>query len=143
MKARRIQYVILLLASLPLIALSNVFKQGTPTRVQAANMTIRWETSDESAVTQFVVLRREYQTGGWSEYYTVGSPVAAKGQSNSVYQFVDDGVFKSADRILEYEIRAIAQDGHVIETVSMSTLYSSGLTSAAKRTWGSIKAMFR
>ena len=142
MITRRIQYSLLLLASLPLFALANVFKQGSPTRVVSSNMTIRWETNDESATVKFEVYRREFRSGGMGPAELV-AVVDAKKVSNSVYQIVDGGIFKTADRVLQYEIRAVDQNNVVVETASMTTVFSSGLTSAAQRTWGSIKAMFR
>lgn len=142
MITRRVQYSLLLLAALPLFALANVFKQGSPTRVVSSNMTIRWETSDESATVKFEVFRREFRSGGMGPAELV-AVVQAKQQSNSVYQIEDSGIFKTADRVLQYEIRAVDQNNVVVETASMTTVFSSGLTSAARRTWGSIKAMFR
>ena len=142
MRARCIRYSVLLLFFLPLFALSNVFKQGSPTRVASSAMTIRWETSDESGVSRFEVYRIEFRSGGTGSPYMI-SAVNALGQSNSVYQIVDADIFKTADRVVQYEIRAIDRNGVVIENVKMTTIFSSGLTSAARRTWGSIKAMFR
>ena len=105
-------------------------------------MTIRWETSDESATVKFEVYRREFRSGGMGPAELV-AVVQAKQQSNSVYQIEDSGIFKTADRVLQYEIRAVDQNNVVVEKASMTTVFSSGLTSAARRTWGSIKAMFR
>lgn len=132
--------------SLLLISLSasaGVFK-GSPTRVSGSTMAIRWETSDETGVVAFVVVRKEYRPGNvepWGPAEEVGT-VAASGRPG-VYTIEDAGVFKSADRFLQYEIRAVAHDGRVIESVPMTTVLTSGVTSAMKRTWGSIKAMFR
>lgn len=139
MTARRLQYPILLLTLLPVLALSKVFK-GPPAQVVASSITIRWETSDETNVARFVIVRTEISSNGVER---ISYP--AKGSSNSSYQFVDEGIFKAVDRIFSYQIQAVDASGNVIDqTDPLTVRYSpTGLTSAAKRTWGSIKAMFR
>lgn len=132
--------ILLLLLVAPSLLVAEVFK-GMPTRVQGSAMTIRWETSDETSAVGFVVVRREYRSGGTGLWEEVGR-VAASGRS-SVYVLEDTEVFKAADRILEYEVRAINGEDRVVESVRLTTILSSGLTSAVRRTWGSIKAMFR
>lgn len=134
--------VITLLTVVPFISEAGVFKPGSPSRAASSGLTIRWETSDESATFKFEVYRREYRSGGMGPLEKIAD-IAAKGVSSSVYQIEDAGIFKTADRVLEYEIRAVDRQGIVIETARMTTVFSTGLTSAARRTWGSIKAMFR
>lgn len=124
----------------PSVLSAEVFK-GEPTRVQGSAMVIRWETLDEAGVVEFVVVCREIRAGGAGQWRDVGRKGATG--SSSVYTLEDTDIFKAADRMLEYEIRAVNAEGRVVESVPMKTLYPSGLTSAARRTWGSIKAMFR
>ncbi|HLA68231.1 MAG TPA: hypothetical protein VJN65_00900 [Bacteroidota bacterium] len=134
--------LVTLLTVVPLFSEAGVFKPGSPSRVASSGITIRWETSDESSTLRFEVYRREYRSGGMGPAEKIAD-VSAKGVSSSVYQIEDAGIFKTADRVLEYEIRAVDGQGMVLETAKMTTVFSTGLTSAAKRTWGSIKAMFR
>lgn len=136
----KFSFVVLLSLVSAVPALSEVFK-GSPSRVAGSSMVIRWETADESGAQTFEVYRREFRSGGMGPAEKVGE-IAARGTS-SLYQMEDVGIFKSADRILEYEVRAVDRQGVVIEAVKMTTVFSTGLTSAARRTWGSIKAMFR
>ncbi|HLF19755.1 MAG TPA: hypothetical protein VI704_03100 [Bacteroidota bacterium] len=104
---------------------------------------IEWKTSDESQVQYFLVLRREWQSDHWGPSSQVGEKIAAKGFAFS-YRLEDNVVFKNADRTLQYEIQAINSQNVVIEVKQYSTLFrEAGLTSAARSTWGSIKAMFR
>jgi hypothetical protein len=131
---------LLFLILVPSILSAEVFK-GEPTRVQGSAMVIRWETLDEAGVVEFVVVCREIRAGGTGQWRDVGRKEATG--TSSVYTLEDTDIFKAADRLLEYEIRAVNAEGRVVESVPMKTLYPSGLTSAARRTWGSIKAMFR
>lgn len=136
----RLSILLLFLIAFSLTALSEVFK-GSPSRVAGSSMVIRWETADESGTERFEVYRREFRSGGMGPAEKVAE-VSARGL-NSIYQIEDGGIFKTADRVLEYEVRAVDRNGVVLEMVKMTTVFSSGLTSAAARTWGSIKAMFR
>lgn len=107
---------------------------------------VTWKTADESQVKYFLVFRRELQTGnnwGPTEGVRPDITITAKGQAGSIYEIRDTGIFKATDRLLEYEVQAVNAQGVVLESVKYSTNYNSGLSSAAKRTWGSIKSMFR
>lgn len=134
--------LIAFLAVVPIAADAGVFKPGSPSRATSSAVAIRWETSDESGVVRFEVYRREYRWGGMGPSERIAD-VPAKGAGNSIYQIEDAGIFKTADRVLEYEIRAVDRQGKFLESAKMTTVFSTGLTSAARRTWGSIKAMFR
>ena len=127
---------------LSVAAHAGVFKPGSPSRVSGQTLTIRWETSDEAGTQKFQLYRREFRSGGMGPAELVAE-IEARGQGNSIYQVEDAGMFKTADRVLEYEVRAVDQAGTVLEAVKVTTVFSTGLTSAARRTWGSIKAMFR
>jgi hypothetical protein len=133
-------FILLLFVVAPSILSAEVFK-GEPSRVQGSAMVIRWETVDETAVSAFVIVCREVRSGVGGLWRDVGRKNAMGG--GSIYTIEDTEIFKSADRILEYEIRAINSEGQVVDWVPLRTIYSSGLTSAVRRTWGSIKAMFR
>lgn len=124
----------------PSILSAEVFK-GEATRVQGSAMVIRWETLDETSVLEFVVVCREIRSGGAGQWRDVGRKQATG--TSSVYTLEDTDIFKATDRMLEYEIRAVNAEGRVVESIPLKTLFPSGLTSAARRTWGSIKAMFR
>ena len=69
----------------------------------------------------------------------VGSVDQLKG-NNSSYEFVDKSAFKVTGGLYQYKVRVINGQVPAPETDIVTV---SHLTSAAKRTWGSIKAMFR
>lgn len=98
-------------------------------------ITINWSTTDESGVQRFELLRRSGYEG---EFFFLGT-VDAKG-SNSAYEYIDKSVFKSTSGIYQYDIRAIVGDTPAQETIVTIAGHTS---STARRTWGSIKAMFR
>lgn len=115
---------------------STVIKDGTlQARSDGNNVTIQWGTVDESTVKEFVI---ERQASGQSGFVAIGS-LAPKG-NGSYYEFVDQTAFKAAASVYQYRIKIVSFDG----TATYSkTLTVSHNVSGVKRTWGSLKAMFR
>jgi hypothetical protein len=103
-------------------------------RSDGNNVTIQWGTTDESLMKDFVV---ERQGNGESGFVAIGS-VAPKG-SGQFYEFVDQTAFRTVATVYYYRIKIESVDG-----VSYSKVVSvSHNVSGVKRTWGSLKAMFR
>ncbi|MBP8976024.1 MAG: hypothetical protein KBG83_04835 [Bacteroidetes bacterium] len=99
------------------------------------NIIIRWKTGDESRVSEFQILR----SGGQGSVFAQVGTVNPKG-NNSSYEFEDRSVFKTETSVYNYRIAVVFNDN----TRSLSsTITVSHLSSTARRTWGSIKAMFR
>lgn len=127
----------LLLVLLLMATLSAVVIKDRPTaQSNGTDVTIRWNTSDESGVIRFEVLRRPGTSG---DFTTVGIVDQLKG-NNSSYEFVDRSAFKTTGGLYQYKIRIVNGQVPSPETEIVPVAH---LTSAAKRTWGSIKAMFR
>ena len=102
---------------------------------EGENIKVEWETGDESNVQSFVVERSSSQ----SDFTEISSPILPKG-SNSYYSFLDESLFKNTDYVFQYRLKIVDVDG----TVSHSAVISvAPKISGLKRTWGSIKAMFR
>ena len=105
---------------------------------QGQNFVLTWETDLEEAVRSFEVQRRTTFSNGQyivvSEYPPHGTKVQ--------YLFRDDQVFKSAadvQDVVEYRLVVVYQSGARQILASKSVNYTS---TALRRTWGSIKAMF-
>jgi len=95
---------------------------------------LEWTTGEERDVVRFEIQRMAGVNG---EYVKIGE-VTPTG-SNSTYKFVDRSAYKINDSLYKYRLAIVSSDG---------TAYSQELTvlhsvSGVKRTWGSIKAMFR
>ena len=97
---------------------------------------VTWSMLDESGVQYYQVLRRY---GGNSNFDVVAPSISKRG-INYTYTYRDQSVFKTEDGYYEYKIRIITGQNPAPETRIASV---SHLSSTAKRTWGSIKAMFR
>ena len=102
-----------------------------------SDIVLSWRTLEESGVASFEILRR---AGTEGEFVSVGLTPARRA-SNSSYEFVDRQVFKASGGIYQYQIQVVMDSGQKLPPTPAVTV--SHLSSAARRTWGSIKAMFR
>jgi hypothetical protein len=110
-------------------------------RSDGNNITVQWATDDESGVKEFSIERRAGTSGDFIEIGTL----TPKG-NGSFYEFIDQSAFKAgstpdiAADLYQYRLRIINTDN----TFSYSSVISvSHTVSSVKRTWGSLKAMFR
>jgi hypothetical protein len=117
-------------------AAAGTIREGTlQARSDGSNVTIQWGTTDESNIKEFVIERRNGTSG---EFISIA--VVAKKGTNSFYEYIDRSAFKTTGTIYQYRIKSV--------TVSGPSEFSTILTishnvSSVKRTWGSLKAMFR
>ncbi len=103
-------------------------------RSEGEDVRLEWKTSAEVNLRHFVIERKTPQNP-----YIELATVEPKG-SNSFYSYLDEAAYKTADLVFIYRLKIVDNDG--------STSFSAEVTvshnvSGVKRTWGSIKAMFR
>ncbi|HTY36855.1 MAG TPA: hypothetical protein VMH23_07075 [Bacteroidota bacterium] len=134
-----IRFILTLVLAIVVVGtLSAIIIKDRPTaQSNGSNVTVRWTTLDETGVEGFQVLRRNGYSGDFS--VVSGSAITPKG-NNSVYEFTDSDVFKATSGLFQYKVRILNGQSPAPETDVVTVSYVS---SAAKRTWGSIKAMFR
>ncbi|PJB00286.1 MAG: hypothetical protein CO128_00990 [Ignavibacteriales bacterium CG_4_9_14_3_um_filter_30_11] len=98
------------------------------------NAVIRWTTAQETNISKYIIERRSPQ-GPFIELVTI-NPTG----SNSSYEYKDKGAYKTNDILFIYRLKIVDIDN----TITYSDERSISLNvSGVKRTWGSIKAMFR
>jgi hypothetical protein len=115
--------------------------RSTPTASSTLDgyVAIRWQTDDETGVQKFEIWRAQIVGAGLGDFVKVGDLVRPDVKPDT-YEFIDQTVFKTSASLFAYKVRVVFQNG----TYSDSDLARvSHVSSAAKRTWGSIKAMFR
>lgn len=100
-----------------------------------SNIIIQWTTSEETNLANFVVERKTAN----GEFAVISLPIAAKG-NNSSYEFVDENAFKSTDFLFVYQLKIVDYDNKISHSGTVSVSHS---VSSVRRTWGSIKALFR
>jgi len=103
-------------------------------RSESDDIRLEWQTGDESNLQKFVIERRTPQ----SSYIEVES-ISPNG-NNSYYTYLDQNTYKTNDIIFIYRLKIVDDNGTVTYSNDASVSHN---ISGVKRTWGSIKAMFR
>ena len=104
-------------------------------RSESDNVRLEWQTSEETNLQKFVIERKTPQSS-----YTEVASVAPKG-NNSNYIFTDQNAYKTNDMVFVYRLKIVDNNDQVTYSADVTVTHS--ISSVAKRTWGSIKAMFR
>jgi len=104
-------------------------------RSESDDIRLEWQTGEETNLQKFIVERKTPQST-----YTELATVNPKG-NNSYYSFTDQNAYKSNDIIFVYRLRIV--DNNNLASYSADVSVSHSISSVYKRTWGSIKAMFR
>jgi len=117
-------------------AFAGAYVQEFLAKSEGGNVVLEWWTGIESNVRSFVVERK---SGTSSDFVTIGPPISPKG-NNSYYQFIDESAFKQTDSFYVYRLKITDNDGTVAYSKEVGVSHT---VSSVKRTWGSIKAMFR
>jgi len=136
MKLLKIQYitVFLILTAISLNAGATIAEPGLTARSSSGNVLVTWQTLQESNVQHFVV-QRKTQNGPYAD---IGIMLPEKDQ---YYEYVDETAYKTAGTIYLYRIAIVDNNGNVTHTNEVTVLHDN--ISSVKKTWGSIKALFR
>ncbi|OGV06387.1 MAG: hypothetical protein A3J84_03720 [Ignavibacteria bacterium RIFOXYA2_FULL_37_17] len=88
----------------------------------------------ESNLNRFVVERKTVN-GSFMELGNVAP------RSDKNYEYVDQSAFKTSDQLYIYRLKIVDNDGSV--SYSEEKAVAHNVSNITKRTWGSIKALFR
>lgn len=99
-----------------------------------SNVKLEWKTGEENNLKSFVIERRNPQ----SSFIEIAT-ISPKGDY-SYYSYIDESAYKTKDLIFIYRLRIVDQNQAKSYSSEVSVSQS---VSGVKRTWGSIKAMFR
>jgi hypothetical protein len=103
-------------------------------RSEGDDIRLEWKTREEVNLQHFNIERKTPQ----SSFVEIAT-IQPKG-SNSYYAYVDQSVYKPTDMIFVYRLKIVDTNGQAAYSNEVSVSHS---VSGVKRTWGSIKAMFR
>ena len=98
------------------------------------NVILSWHTTIEENLKE-TSIERKVINGTFNSIVSI----AAKG-NNSSYTYVDENAYKVEDGIYVYRLKFINNDGSSSFSSEQTVTH---LTSVPKKTWGSIKALFR
>jgi hypothetical protein len=125
---------ILLILTIVSVAFAGAYLDYFQVKSEGDNVQVEWKTGDETNVNHFSIQRKTPQTS-----YVEIATVPAKG-NNSFYSFIDQSIYKTQDVIFIYQLKIVDNNA---QTSFSSEVSVSPNISGVKRTWGSIKAMFR
>ena len=135
MKKRFTKILVLLIASFASTIFAGAIIINLSAESNGENITLKWQTTQESNLSYFVVERKSIS----GSFGVVSETILSTG-NNSSYEFVDENAFKSSDAVFIYRLKIIDVDNQVTYSGEISVTHS---VSSVKRTWGSIKALFR
>lgn len=99
------------------------------------NIELTWQSSSEQNVHHYEILR-----GPDKDHLSTIATVPAKGD-NSTYTYMDENAYKTTDSFYSYGLIIVDEDGSKSSPMFIGVTHSG--VSSVKRTWGSIKALFR
>jgi hypothetical protein len=98
-------------------------------------ITVRWMSEDEIGLVSFELERK----AGLNGQFFLLTTLSPRGD-NSSYEFKDDTALRVVESIYEYRVKAVMSDGSSVYSPEVTVIHT---VSSVRRTWGSIKAMFR
>ena len=131
--------VLLVLAPLLLGAVLLAGARVTLFEVQkdGSDLVISWQSEQEDGVREYELQRRTpYSNDQFVRIKTV--PAHGPGK---LYRYRDDQVYKNAADMVDYRLDVVLTDGS--REIGVRTYSINYTSTAVRRTWGSIKAMFQ
>lgn len=122
---------IFFLSALTIYGGADLLKFGA--RSSGGNVIVNWQTSTETNVKEYIVERKTVN----GSYIAIGS-IETRTDKNC--EFIDKSAFKSSDQLYIYRLKIVDNDGTSSYSWDVAVPHN---VSSVKRTWGSIKALFR
>jgi hypothetical protein len=120
-------------------ALAGGIRDGSLTAYSTGgSIVVSWTSEDESGVVGYVIERRAINSNVW---ISLVDPYERARGVGWRYRIEDRSAFRTADNVYQYQITQVFGDGHRGDPYK--TVVTHNNISGVRRTWGSIKAMFR
>lgn len=100
---------------------------------------VRWTSLDESGVSGYLIERKAGGSGSFVPL--VSQPIPVKG-NNQNYFFEDETAFRTNGNFYQYRLTPVNGAGQPVGSSYYVSIDHNNVSSV-RRTWGSIKAMFR
>lgn len=129
-------FIILLLSLTFFVAtLSQVANDNIKASSDGSVIKVTWKVATEINVEKYAIERRAGISGA---FIRIGTKFP---EGRTEYTFEDQTAFKTSANIYEYQVRIIFNNGNA--ELILGPISVSHSVNSVKRTWGSIKAMFR
>ena len=125
---------ILIISLITTAVLAGTFLEYFQGRSEGEDIRLEWKTREEVNLQHFKVERKTPQ----SSFVDI-TTIEPKG-NNSYYTYLDQSAYKTDNMLFVYRLKIIDTNGQASYSNELSVSHS---VSGVKRTWGSIKAMFR
>jgi hypothetical protein len=137
MFAKRILPVGALIFFMASFSLSGAIRDGSfAARSDGSTITLQWVSEDENGVLRFEIERKAGVNGQF--FSLVQIPLRG---NNASYVYIDDSAFlRATESVYQYRINVVYANGSSVYYGPITVTHS---VSSVRRTWGSIKAMFR
>jgi hypothetical protein len=132
MKMKLSQILLILLVASAVFA--GTFLEYFHGRSEGEDIRLEWKTREEVNLQNFKIERKTPQSS-----FVEITTIQPKG-SNSYYTYLDQSTYKPTDMIFIYRLKIVDTNGQASYSNEVSVSHN---VSGVKRTWGSIKAMFR
>jgi len=132
MKIKFLQIFIILFIATAVFA--GTFLEYFHGRSEGDDIRLEWKTKEEVNLQNFKIERKTPQSS-----FVEITTVQPKG-SDSYYSYLDQTTYKTSDMIFIYRLKIVDTNGQASYSNEVSVSHN---VSGVKRTWGSIKAMFR
>jgi hypothetical protein len=128
--------LLVLTLALPHVLLGGVIRENSfAGHSDDSRIYLRWLSDDEAGVVRYELERKS----GLNQQFFLIAEIATKG-NNSTYEYTDESAFRTSESIFQYRIKVVLNNG---TPVYYGPITVSHHVSSVRRTWGSIKAMFR
>jgi hypothetical protein len=129
----KLSHVILLLL-LATAVFAGTFLEYFHGRSEGDDIRLDWKTREEVDLQNFKIERKTPQSS-----FVEITTIQPKG-SNSYYSYLDQTTYKPTDMVFIYRLKIVSTNGQASYSNEVTVSHN---VSGVKRTWGSIKAMFR
>ncbi len=130
----RVFIPLLLISVITSLAIGGAIRDGTLSAFSnGTNIIVRWISEYAQGVTGYRIERKAGMNG---PFVVLTDPHIMPKGSGQTYEFIDITAFRGTDNFYQYRITAVGTNNVYLTTVTHNV-------SSVKRTWGSIKAMFR
>lgn len=121
--------------------MAGVYIQSMKLGIENGFITLEWTTSSEDNLDGFLL---ERSVNGNNQYLPILENKILPEGPGTTYRYQDQSALKANASRYQYRLVILGKDGsHVVQNFSGSASPGNGAISGVKRTWGSIKAMFR
>ena len=131
----KIRHSLILIVLFTIAALyAGTFLEYFHGRSEGDDIRLEWKTREEVDLQNFKIERKTPQNS-----FVEIATIQPKG-NNSYYSYLDQSAYKASDLIFVYRLKIVDTNGQTSYSNEVTVSHS---VSGVKRTWGSIKAMFR